>query len=132
MTGALRAQIKLKRTLHYLAISSRDDKIMDDYKETNKSLQSALRNPEITYFSNQLDFHINDMGKSWKILRTILGNDQNKRKKQHRFFSNKTVYMIFHRTRIKHMSGVANSIVMDKTILVKTSSLKYFDVIVDH
>ena len=31
----------------------------------------------------------------------------------------KTFYMIFHRTRIKHMSGVANSIVMDNTILVK-------------
>ena len=30
------------------------------------------------------------------------------------------------------MSGVANSIVMDNTILVKTSSLKYLGVIVDH
>ena len=45
----------------------------------------------------------------------------------------KTFYMIFHRTRIKHMSGVANSIVkMNNTILVKTSSLKYLGVIVDH
>ena len=44
----------------------------------------------------------------------------------------KTFYMIFYRTRIKHMSGVANSIVMDNTILVKTSSLKYLGVIVDH
>ena len=44
----------------------------------------------------------------------------------------KTFYMIFHRTRIKHMSGAANSIVMDNTILVKTSSLKYLGVIVDH
>ena len=74
--------------LHSLAISSRDDKIMDDYKETKKSLQSALRNSEIAYFSNQLDIHINDMGKSWKVLRTILGKDQNKRKKQHSFFIN--------------------------------------------
>ena len=88
MTGALRAQIKQKNKLHYLAISSRDDKIMDDYKETKKSLQSALRNSEITYFSNQLDIHINDMGKSWKVLRTILGKDQNKHKKQHSFFIN--------------------------------------------
>ena len=39
--------------------------------------------------------------------------------------------MIFHRTRIKHMAGVANSIVMDNTILVKTSSLKYLGVIVN-
>ena len=30
------------------------------------------------------------------------------------------------------MSGVANSIVMDNTILVKTSSLNYLGVIVDH
>ena len=43
----------------------------------------------------------------------------------------KTFYMIFHRTRIKHMSGVANSIVMDNNIFVKTSSLKYLGVIVD-
>ena len=40
MTGALRAQIKQKNKLHSLAISSRDDKIMDDYKEMKKSLQS--------------------------------------------------------------------------------------------
>ena len=44
----------------------------------------------------------------------------------------KTFYMIFHRNRMKHMSGVANSIVMDNIILVKTSSLKYLGVIVDH
>ena len=44
----------------------------------------------------------------------------------------KTFYTIFHRTRIQHKSGVSNSIVMDNTILVKTSSLKYFGVIVDH
>ena len=44
----------------------------------------------------------------------------------------KIFYMIFHRARIKHMSGVADSIVMDNTILAKTSSLKYLGVIVDH
>ena len=88
MTAALRAQIKQKNKLHSLAISSRDDKIMDDYKETKKNLQSALRNSEITYFSNQLDIHRNDMGKSWKVLRNILGKDHNKRKKHHRFFIN--------------------------------------------
>ena len=35
----------------------------------------------------------------------------------------KTFYMIFHRTGIKHMSGVANIIVMDNTILVKADQL---------
>ena len=94
MTGALRAQIKQKNKLHSLAISSRDDKIMNDYKETKKNLQSALfqfismRNSEITYFSNQLDIHRNDMGKSWKVLRNILGKDHNKSKKHHSFFIN--------------------------------------------
>ena len=34
---------------------------------------------------------------------------------------NQTFYMIFHRVRIKHVSGVADSIVMDNTILVKTN-----------
>ena len=57
-------------------------------KETKENLQSALRNSEITYFSNQLDIHRNDMGKSWKVLRNILGKDHNKRKKHHSFFIN--------------------------------------------
>ena len=43
--------------------------------KSKKNLQSALKNSKITYFSNQLDIHINDMGKSWKVLRTILGKD---------------------------------------------------------
>ena len=34
----------------------------------------------------------------------------------------KTFYMIFHRARIKHMSGVANSIVMDKLLNQVTSN----------
>ena len=33
--------------------------------------------------------------------------------------------MIFHRARIKHMPGVADSIIIDNTILAKTSSLKF-------
>ena len=49
MTGALRAQIKQNNKLHSLAISSRDDTIMDDYKEIKKNLQPALRYFEITY-----------------------------------------------------------------------------------
>ena len=61
---------------------------MDDYNETKKSLQSALRNSEITYYSNELDIHRKDMGKSWKVLRIFLGKDHNKRKKQHSFFIN--------------------------------------------
>ena len=63
---------------------------MDDYKETKKHLQSALRNSEITYFSNQLNIHRHDMGKSGEVLRNILGTDHNKRKKQHSFFINNT------------------------------------------
>ena len=43
---------------------------------------------------------------------------------KHSLDTTKTFYMIFHRTRIKHVSGVANSIVLDNTILVKTSNLK--------
>ena len=46
--------------------------------------------------------------------------------------TNKIFYIVFHSTRIKHISGVVDSIVIDNTILVKTSSLKYLSVIVDH
>ena len=37
----------------------------------------------------------------------------------------KTFFMIFYRTGIKHMSGVANIIVMDNTILVKADQLDF-------
>ena len=80
MTGALahlRLKNKNKNKLHSLAISYWDNKVMDGYREANKSLQSVQRNFEITYFGNQRDIHTNDLGKSWKVLRLMIGKDYN-------------------------------------------------------
>ena len=45
--------------------------------------------------------------------------------------TNKTFYMIFHRSRIKCDTDSTLDIIMDNSILRKTSSLKYLGVIVD-
>ena len=36
-------------------------------------MTSAIRNTEIIFYSNDLETHKNDIGKSWKILKTIIG-----------------------------------------------------------
>ena len=50
-------------------------------------------------------------------------------------YSNKTFYMIFHRSRIKwdtdNTSDSTLEIIMDNSILTKTACLKYLGVIVD-
>ena len=38
-------------------------------------MKSSLRNAEILYYSNQFDLHKNDLAKSWKLLKTIIGKD---------------------------------------------------------
>ena len=81
MTGALRSQIKQKNKLHSFASRS-DDILMEAYKETQKALQSSLKNTEITYFSNQLESNKTDIGKTWKVINVILGLGRNKCRNQ--------------------------------------------------
>ena len=38
-------------------------------------LKSSLRNGDILYYSNQFNLHKNDLAKSWKILKTIIGTN---------------------------------------------------------
>ena len=40
-------------------------------------MTSAIRNTEIIYYSNELETHKNDISKSWKILKTIIGKKRN-------------------------------------------------------
>ena len=40
-------------------------------------MTSAIRNTEIIYYSNELETHKNDISKSWKILKTIIGKKIN-------------------------------------------------------
>ena len=67
ITEALRTKIKNKNRLHSIAISSQDDNIMNEYKETKKILHSTLRNSVTSYFGDQLEVNKGDLSKTWKV-----------------------------------------------------------------
>ena len=46
-----------------------------DYNKVKNLLKSSLRNAEIAYYSNKFNLHKNDLAKSWKILKTIIGTN---------------------------------------------------------
>ena len=92
MTEALRNQIKLKNRLYTEAISSGDNELMKEYKNTKRDLQSSLRNCEIKYYSDELELNQCDMTKTWKVIRMILGlNSNNSRQKFTLNINNNTV-----------------------------------------
>ena len=82
MTEVLRNKIKYKNQLHSIAISSHDDQITQEYKEAKKILHSSLRNTCISEFGDQLEINKNDLFKTWKVLKHILGLDGNTVKKK--------------------------------------------------
>ena len=85
ITEALRKKIKCKNQLHAIAVSSHDDNIMKEYKEAEKVLHSALRNSVTSYFGDQLEINKDDISKTWKVLRFILGLDSNTNKQKNNF-----------------------------------------------
>ena len=87
MTEVLRNKIKSKNQLHSIAISSHDDQIMQEYKEAKKILHSSLRNACISHFGDQLEINKNDLFKTWKVLKHILGLDGNTVKKKISFLT---------------------------------------------
>ena len=66
----------------YIAVSSHDDNIMKEYKEAKKVLHSTLRNSVTSYFGDQLEINKDDISKTWKVLRFILGLDSNTNKQK--------------------------------------------------
>ena len=48
-------------------------------------MTSAIRNTEIIYYRNALETHKNDISKSWKILKTIIGKKRNNCKQKLNF-----------------------------------------------
>ena len=68
-----------------IAILSHDDQIMQEYKEAKKILHSSLRNACISHFGDQLEINKNDLFKTWKVLKHILGLDSNTVKKKMSF-----------------------------------------------
>jgi len=101
MTKALRSQIKMKNRMHSEALENNDYTLFDEYKIVNNSLKSLLRNAEIQYYSDQLELHKNDLSKSWKVLKNIIGRDNNKSK-------NSLTFCIENRT-ISDSTEIANS-----------------------
>ena len=85
ITEALREKIKCKNQLHAIAVSSHDGNIMKEYKEAKKVLHSALRNSVTSYFDDQLEINKEDISKTWKVLRFILGLDSNTNKQENNF-----------------------------------------------
>ena len=61
------------------------------YKTSRNEIISELRNTEIRYYSNELELHKNDLSKSWKILRSIIGKDSNNSTRKLSFNINNTV-----------------------------------------
>ena len=85
ITEALHKKIKSKNQLHAIAVSSHDDNIMKEYKEAKKVLHSALRKSVTSYFGDQLEINKHDISKTWKVLRFILGFDNNTNKQKNNF-----------------------------------------------
>ena len=77
MTKALRTQIKIKNAMHTtcFASSTKDITKFADYNKVKNLLKASLRNTEILYYSNQFNLHTNDLAKSWKVLKTIIGTN---------------------------------------------------------
>ena len=78
MTEELRTQIKHKNALYAETLKKRDKDIQEKYNKLKNELTSSLKNKEILYYSNQLEIHKNDISKSWKILKQIIGKDSYK------------------------------------------------------
>ena len=53
MIEALRNLIKLKNRFYTEAVSSLNNELMKEYKNTNRDLQSSLRHCEIKYYSDE-------------------------------------------------------------------------------
>ncbi len=92
MTNDLRKQIKNKNTLYLKTLDCPLDKdLYKEYTTTRNALTSVLKNKEISHYSEQLELSKNDIAKSWKVLKSIIGKDSVKAKKRVNFCSNNTV-----------------------------------------
>ena len=83
MTNSLRTKITEKNKLVLQALKKPNNKELNKtYKTCRNEIISELRNTEIKYYSNELELHKNDLSKSWKILRLIIGTDSTSSKKK--------------------------------------------------
>ena len=92
MTNSLRTKITEKNKLGLQALKKPNNKELNKtYKTCRNEIISELRNTEIKYYSNELELHKNDLSKSWKILRLIIGKDSTNSKRKLTFNINNTL-----------------------------------------
>ena len=76
MTENLRNQI-FKKNVKYIKTQKHpeDEVLTKTYLIEKNCLNALLKNTEIGYYSNQLEINQNDISRSWKVLKNIIGKD---------------------------------------------------------
>ena len=78
MTNELRTNILKKNKLGQEVSKNPNDSLLcKQYRQLKNDVTSAIRNTKIIFYSNELERHKNDISKSWKILKTIIGKKRN-------------------------------------------------------
>ena len=90
MTNSLRTKKQTKLGIQALR-NPNNKELNKTYKTYRNEIISELRNTEIKYYSNELELHKNDLSKSWKILRLIIGKDSNNSKRKFSFNMSNTI-----------------------------------------
>ena len=86
MTNELRAKIMEKNKLgQQVSKNTNDLKLCKLYKQLKNEVTSTIRNTEITFYSNELETHKNDISKSWEIFKTIIGKKNHNCKQKFTF-----------------------------------------------
>ena len=92
MTKKMRTQITEKILLGHKTFRNPENlELRNECKQKRNRLISDLRNAEITYYSNELDLHKNDIKRKWKLLKTIIGKNTTNTKNIINFFIHNTV-----------------------------------------
>ena len=91
MAKSLLKSIKNNNNLYKLSITSPTPANILTYKTYNNKLNSIKRKAERDYFSNQLDINKSDMKKSWKIMKSVIGNKRKTNQNIKRFKINNNI-----------------------------------------
>ena len=88
MTNGLRASIKRKHDLLDQLEKSPTEEKIQTYKKFKNKLTSLMRNVERQYYEDQLELYRNDMRKSWKVIKEIIGKNTTRDKSPPEFIIN--------------------------------------------
>ena len=92
MPNSLLKSIKTNHVLYKLSITKPTKNNQATYKNYNNKLNSIKRKAERDHYSNQLEINKSDMKKSWKIMKTVIGNKRKTIIKKAMFnINNKTI-----------------------------------------